>query len=52
MTEKKKTRFAWTLWGPVILAFIAVTLAWIALIQIAKENPTERVPLVEPLDPK
>ena len=42
-TEKK--RFAWSLWIPVILVFVVVILAWSTLIQIAREHPTEVVPL-------
>ena len=45
MTKQHKQSFAWSLWGPVILAFIIVTIAWMILIKIAKDHPTETVPL-------
>lgn len=41
----KNTRFAWSLWIPVILAFLLVGAAWFTIIKIAKNNPTESVPL-------
>lgn len=49
MQKETKKGFAWSLWGPVILAFVVVIIAWAALIKIAKENPTEKVPLEAPL---
>ncbi|WP_158279745.1 hypothetical protein [Coraliomargarita sinensis] len=39
--EKKK--IAWSLWVPVILAFILVIAAWATLIKIAKDNPVEQL---------
>ncbi len=41
MSEKKK--FAWSLWIPVILAFVIVAGAWAVLVKIAKDNPVEKV---------
>jgi hypothetical protein len=41
MTQTEKKKFAWSLWIPVILAFLLVSAAWFTLIKIAKENPTE-----------
>ena len=41
MTQTDKKKFAWSLWIPVILAFLIVSAAWFTLIKIAKENPTE-----------
>lgn len=41
MSDQPKQKFAWTLWVPVILAFVLVATAWFFLIKIAKENPTE-----------
>ena len=39
--ENKKC--AWSLWIPVILAFLLVISAWTVLIKIAKENPVETI---------
>ena len=39
--EKKK--IAWSLWIPVILAFILVISAWTVLIKIARDNPVETI---------
>ena len=36
---------AWSLWIPVILAFLLVGAAWFTVIKIARQNPTESVPL-------
>lgn len=44
MSEQTKG-IAWSLWIPVTLAFILVIVGWSILIKIAKENPTEAVPL-------
>ncbi len=44
--------FAWSLWIPVILVFVVVILAWSILIKIAREHPTEVVPLEQPMDVK
>ena len=41
MNDQPKKKFAWSLWIPVILAFVLVSIAWFTLIKIAKENPTE-----------
>ncbi|HKK17245.1 MAG TPA: hypothetical protein VJ952_01080 [Opitutales bacterium] len=44
MSEKpEKKKIAWSLWIPVILAFILVIVAWTTLINIAKENPVELI---------
>lgn len=43
MSQKKK--ICWSLWIPVTLAFLLVIAAWFTIIKIAKENPTETVPL-------
>ena len=45
MTQPNKQKFAWSLWIPVILAFLLVSAAWFTLIKIAKANPTETVEL-------
>jgi cell division septal protein FtsQ len=41
MSEKKK--IAWSLWIPVILAFVLVITAWTVLIKLARENPVETI---------
>lgn len=41
MSEKKK--IAWSLWIPVILAFVLVACAWATIIKIARDNPVESV---------
>jgi len=43
--EKEKSGFAWSLWIPVIMVFVVVSLGWYVRIQIAKENPIEFIPL-------
>ena len=43
MSAAKKKKFAWSLWIPVILAFVLVIVAWTFLIKIAKENPVETI---------
>jgi hypothetical protein len=44
MTDSKpKQGIAWSLWIPVILAFLLVIAAWTTLISIAKENPVETI---------
>lgn len=43
MSDPTKKKFAWSLWIPVILAFLLVSLAWFTLIKIAKENPTQTI---------
>jgi hypothetical protein len=45
MPPPTKRRFAWSLWIPVILAFLLVIGAWVTVITIARKNPTESVPL-------
>lgn len=40
---KKKKRIAWSLWIPVVLAFLLVICAWTTLIQIVKENPVKQI---------
>ncbi len=52
MSAPKQKKFVWSLWIPVILAFILVIAAWTTLIKIAKDNPVEvievdRTPNVE-----
>ncbi len=43
MSAKKK--FAWSLWIPVVLAFLLVSAAWFTLIKIAKDHPTQTIEL-------
>lgn len=44
MTKQgKQRRFTWSLWIPVILAFLLVISAWTVLIKIASENPVELI---------
>jgi cytochrome c-type biogenesis protein CcmH/NrfF len=43
MTQPKKQKFAWSLWIPVILAFVIVIAAWTFLIKLAKDNPVETI---------
>lgn len=45
MPLPSKKRFAWSLWIPVILAFLLVAAAWFTIIKIAQQNPTESIPL-------
>ncbi|MGJ8638479.1 MAG: hypothetical protein ACSHYA_03725 [Opitutaceae bacterium] len=45
MSEAKKKKFAWSLWIPVVLAFVLVSAAWFTLIKIAKANPTQTIEL-------
>jgi large-conductance mechanosensitive channel len=45
MTQPNKQKFAWSLWIPVILAFLFVSAAWFTIIKIAQANPTETVEL-------
>ena len=52
MTEgERKRRVWWTLWFPVLLAFLLIIGAWVTVIVIAANNPTERVPAAEEGDP-
>ena len=44
--------FAWSLWIPVILVFVVVILAWSILIKIARDHPSEAVPLEQPTNTK
>mgnify|MGYP001578981519 CR=1 FL=1 len=46
MSTGSKKKFAWSLWIPVILAFLLVSAAWFTLIKIAGEHPTERIEVV------
>jgi large-conductance mechanosensitive channel len=39
--QKEKKKFAWSLWIPVILAFLIVSVAWFTLIKIAHQNPVQ-----------
>jgi cytochrome c-type biogenesis protein CcmH/NrfF len=50
MKPKNKKPIAWSLWIPVILAFLLVIGAWFTIIKIAKEHPTERIPVERPKD--
>ncbi len=43
--KKPKRKFAWSLWIPVILAFVIVITAWAILIKLARDNPTEVIPV-------
>lgn len=43
--KAKRGRFAWSLWIPVILAFLLVISAWTILIKVAGENPVETIKL-------
>ena len=43
MTTRKSS--GWTLWIPVILAFLLVIGAWFTIIKIAQQNRTDSVPL-------
>jgi large-conductance mechanosensitive channel len=45
MSDTEKKKIAWSLWIPVILAFLLVSAAWFTLIKIAKANPTATVEL-------
>ena len=42
-SRRKQRKFAWSLWIPVILAFLLVISAWTILIKIAGENPVETI---------
>lgn len=43
MSDPKKKPIAWSLWIPVITAFLLVITAWTFLIKLAKENPVETI---------
>ena len=45
--DTPKRKFAWSLWIPVILAFVLVICAWTILIKIAKDNPVETIDVSE-----
>lgn len=46
MNDPQKTPgFAWSLWIPVILLFLLVSLGWYVRIKLAAENPIEFIPL-------
>jgi cell division septal protein FtsQ len=45
MSTPTKQKFAWSLWLPVILAFVLVIAAWTFLIKLAKDNPVETIEL-------
>lgn len=45
MPPSTNKSFTWSLWIPVILAFLLVIGAWFTIIKIARQNPTESVPL-------
>ena len=48
MSEQNKNSIAWSLWIPVILAFVIVGTAWTVLIKVAKENPVEQINIKTP----
>jgi len=48
MSKVDKKKFAWSLWIPVILAFVLVITAWTFLIKLAKENPVETIQIEKP----
>lgn len=43
--DEKRRKFNWSLWIPVILAFLLVISAWTVLIKIAGQNPVEMIEL-------
>lgn len=46
MTERQRQRRVWwTLWFPVVLAFLLIIAAWVTVIVIATRNPAERLPV-------
>ena len=45
MPPTTRKHIAWSLWIPVILAFLLVCAAWFTFIKIAQQNPPESVPL-------
>lgn len=51
MSTPNKMKFAWSLWIPVILAFLLVITAWTILIKIAKENPVEHIEIEQTTRP-
>ena len=44
---KQQKKIAWSLWIPVVLAFVLVSIAWTVLTTIAKENPVETIEVSE-----
>lgn len=53
MKAKKKTTSAlWTLWIPVILAFVLVASAWAVIITIARDNPVRPIEIEKYEKPK
>ncbi|MFP4068646.1 MAG: hypothetical protein ACLFVC_00565 [Opitutales bacterium] len=38
-----RKKIAWSLWIPVILAFLLIIGAWFTLIKIAAQNPTQQI---------
>lgn len=46
--RNKQKSIAWTLWIPVLMAFILVIVAWVVLIKIASDNPTPRIEVYQP----
>lgn len=51
MQTKGKKKIAWSLWVPVILAFLLVIGAWFTLIKVAKENPVEPIQIEKTTTP-
>ena len=51
MSTPDKKKFAWSLWIPVVLAFVLVITAWTFLIKLAKENPVETIELETTVEP-
>ncbi len=45
MSTGSPKRIAWSLWIPVILAFLLIIAVWSVIIKIAHEHPVESVPL-------
>jgi hypothetical protein len=44
MSEQSESKkIAWSLWIPVILAFLLIITAWTVLIKIAREHPVEMI---------
>lgn len=43
MSDNTQKGITWSLWVPVILAFLFVITAWTVLIKIARENPVETI---------
>ena len=45
MKNSPKKSSAWSLWIPVILAFLFVIAAWAFTIRLAKKTPSDPIPL-------